>query len=137
MIKSDIIHPELLSVLAQCGHKTQILIADSNYSFVTNSAKDAKIIYLNFTKGMVAAPDILSQLIKLINIEHASMMIWPQDFENTIKNEYQEILGNDIPFTFLERQAFYNNVKSPDTLLVIATGETRRFANLLLTVAPA
>ncbi|MBT8152684.1 hypothetical protein KMP13_01970 [Epibacterium ulvae] len=28
----------------------------------------------------------------------------------------------------------YDWLKSPDTLLVIATGETRRFANLLLTV---
>jgi L-fucose mutarotase len=29
---------------------------------------------------------------------------------------------------------FYQEAKSPDTALVIATGEQRRFANLLLTI---
>ncbi|WP_306464745.1 RbsD/FucU domain-containing protein, partial [Klebsiella variicola] len=36
----------------------------------------------------------------------------------------------------LPREAFYAAVKSDRTLLVIASGEQRRFANLLLTVAP-
>jgi L-fucose mutarotase len=34
----------------------------------------------------------------------------------------------------LERFAFYDAVCSPWTSLVIATGESRRFANLLLTI---
>ncbi|WP_261817661.1 RbsD/FucU family protein [Vibrio gallicus] len=136
MIKSDIIHPELLSVLAKCGHKTQILIADSNYSFVTNSPKDAKVIYLNLSKDMIPSTIILSSLVKMINIERATMMAWPDNFENTIESEYKSILDSNKELELLERQEFYSTVKSPNTLLVIASGETRRFANLLLTVAP-
>jgi L-fucose mutarotase len=34
----------------------------------------------------------------------------------------------------MERWAFYDKIRDPNTTLVIATGEQRRFANLLLTV---
>ncbi|CAH0525075.1 RbsD/FucU family protein [Vibrio hippocampi] len=136
MIKSQVIHPELLGVLAQCGHKTQILIADANYSFVTNSGENAHIVYLNFMKGMLPATTVLSGIQQLINVESANMMAWPQEFDNTIYAEYLDILEDGTPVELLERADFYSAVKSPDTLLVIATGETRRFANILLTVGP-
>ena len=48
MIKSAITHPPLLAALAQCGHKTQVLIADGNYACVTHAPKDATVVYLNW-----------------------------------------------------------------------------------------
>jgi L-fucose mutarotase len=134
MLKSSIIHPELLKYLGQCGHKTKIMIADSNYSFVTNSSANARIVYLNFAPGMLKSTDVLSGICEMINIESATMCACPDDFDNTIIEEYKTILSNNVPFDFLERYTFYDAVKSNDTLLVIATGEQRRFANLLLTV---
>lgn len=136
MIKSKIIHPELLGILAKCGHKTQILIADANYSFVTNSSDSTEIIYLNFAKDMLPATAVLSGIVELINVESTAMMAWPQDFDNTIQSEYLNILEDGVEMNLLERADFYSAVKSDDTLLVVATGETRRFANLLLTVGP-
>ena len=62
------------------------------------------------------------------------MMHHPADFDNTILSEYQSILPAETPFEFLEREDFYSAVKSDKTLLVIASGEQRRFANILLTV---
>ncbi|MPW37152.1 RbsD/FucU transporter [Vibrio sp. B1Z05] len=134
MIKSSIIHPELLSILARCGHKTQILIADSNHSFVINSNPRSEIIYLNFAPDMLNATDVLNGVIQLINVESTSMMAWPDDFDNTIHSEYVRILPQGTEMKFQEREDFYSTAKSPNTLLVIATGETRRFANLMLTV---
>lgn len=134
MIKTKIIHPELLCQLAKCGHKTKILIADGNYSFVTNSSKHAQIIYLNFTPGMISSTDILTGVCGMLNIESAQLMAYPSDFNNTIVTEYEGILPNDTPLEYLERADFYAQVKSDDTLLVIASGEQRRFANILLTV---
>jgi len=134
MLKTSIIHPELLQYLGQCGHKTKIMIADANYSFVTNSATNAKIVYLNFAPGMLNSTEVLTGICKMINIESATMCACPADFDNTIIDEYKTILSDNVPFDFLERYTFYDAVKSDDTLLVIATGEQRRFANLLLTV---
>ena len=136
MIKSDIIHPELLKALALCGHKANILIADANYSFLTNSSPRARIIYLNFSPGLISSVVILQKMLGYINIEKAVLMSCPDDFDNTIAREYRTLLAESTAVEYVTREAFYALAKSSDTLLVVASGETRRFANILLTVGP-
>lgn len=136
MIKSDIIHPDLLQALALCGHKANILIADANYSFLTNTSPQARIIWLNFTPGLIGSVVILEKILGYINVEKATLMRSPADFDNTIEREYRDTLSGMNEFEYVDRNAFYAQAKSSDTILVIATGETRRFANILLTVAP-
>lgn len=136
MIKSSIIHPPLIGALAKCGHKSQILIADANYGFISNVQEKAEIIWLNLAPGTVAAPFLLEAILSVINVEHAAMMNWPDSFENTILSEYCALLPEECSVEFFNRESFYASAKSDKTRLVIASGETRRFANLLLTVAP-
>ncbi len=61
-------------------------------------------------------------------------MLSPEDFHPDIHDEYKAMLGDSVQWTEMERWAFYEKIKSTDTTLAIATGEQRRFANLLLTV---
>ena len=136
MIKTEIIHPDLLQALAQCGHKANILIADANYSFLTNSSPRARIIYLNFSPGVISSVVILQKMLGFINIEKAVLMSCPDDFDNTIAREYRTLLAESTAVEYVTREAFYALAKSSDTLLVVASGETRRFANILLTVGP-
>lgn len=136
MIKSEIIHPDLLQALAQCGHKANILIADANYSFLTNSSSRARIIYLNFSPGLISSVVILQKMLGYINIEKALLMSCPDDFDNTIAREYRSLLAESTGVEYVAREDFYAQAKSSDTLLVVASGETRRFANILLTVGP-
>lgn len=136
MIKTEIIHPDLLQALAQCGHKANILIADANYSFLTNSSPRARIIYLNFSPGLISSVVILQKMLGYINIEKAVLMSCPDDFDNTITREYRTLLAESTAVEYVTREAFYALAKSSDTLLVVASGETRRFANILLTVGP-
>ncbi|MCP6565230.1 RbsD/FucU family protein, partial [Klebsiella pneumoniae] len=77
MIKTEIIHPDLLQALAQCGHKANILIDDANYSFLTNSSPRARIIYLNFSPGLISSVVILQKMLGYINIEKAVLMSCP------------------------------------------------------------
>ena len=136
MIKTEIIHPDLLQALAQCGHKANILIADANYSFLTNSSPRARIIYLNFSPGLISSVVILQKMLGYINIEKAVLMSCPDDFDNTLAREYRTLLAESTAVEYVTREAFYALAKSSDTLLVVASGETRRFANILLTVGP-
>ena len=136
MIKTEIIHPDLLQALAQCGHKANILIADANYSFLTNSSPRARIIYLNFSPGLISSVVILQKMLGYINIEKAVLRSCPDDFDNTIAREYRTLLAESTAVEYVTREAFYALAKSSDTLLVVASGETRRFANILLTVGP-
>lgn len=122
MIKSDVIHPNLLSTLAKCGHKTQLLIADGDYAFVTNSPRHATVVYLNLLPRTMAAPLILEKILTCINVEQATLMAYPDDFNNTIEAEYRAILGKDFPIEHLARADFYTQVKSDQTLWVIASG---------------
>ncbi|MEX0563487.1 RbsD/FucU family protein [Raoultella terrigena] len=136
MIKSDIIHPDLLQALALCGHKANILIADANYSILTNSAAQARIVYLNFSPGLIGSVTILQKILGYISVEKATLMASPPEFDNTIAREYRRVLTPATELEYIERNAFYAQAKSSDTLLAIASGETRRFANILLTVGP-
>lgn len=136
MIKLSIIHPDLLQGLAQCGHKANILITDANYSVLTNVSPQARIVYLNFAPGLINSGIILEKILDYINVEKATLMTSPLDFDNTIAREYREILPDHTEFDYVERNDFYAMAKSSDTLLVIASGETRRFANIVLTVGP-
>jgi L-fucose mutarotase len=44
------------------------------------------------------------------------------------------MLGPDVPLERVERFAFYDRVRSPDTGVVVATGDERLYGNLLLTI---
>ncbi|HTN06822.1 RbsD/FucU family protein [Agriterribacter sp.] len=134
MLKSTILHPELLYGLSLCGHGSKILIADANFPVTTKTPATAKKIFLNIAPGLVDATTILKLLMEIIPIESAAIMTTPDLVEQPIHTVYKSLLTPAIPVTGFKRMEFYQYAESKDTYLAIATGETRRFANLLLTV---
>ena len=52
----------------------------------------------------------------------------------SIYAEFRKMLGDDIELQALERFAFYDEAKKDNCCLVIATGEQRIYANILLTI---
>ena len=134
MLKTKILHPDLLYSLARMGHGSQILIADGNFPFETESPATAHKVFLNLTPGIVNVTDVLKVLADSIEIEDATFMATPDDNQHPVYDEFKMLLPESVSISKLKRFDFYHKVKSPKTALVIATGETRRFANLLLTV---
>ena len=134
MLKTKLLHPEILSVLGNNGHGAKILIADGNFPFSTCPPPSTKKVFLNFAPGMLMVTDVLTVLKDYVPIEAAIVMIPPDESLQTIHSEFEQILGNDISLRKLKRFDFYEEVKSNDTCLVIATGESRRFANILLVI---
>ena len=63
-----------------------------------------------------------------------AVMLPPDETPQAIHDEFYDILGKDIPGRKVKKTDFYDEAKSPDTFLVIATGEIRRFANILITI---
>ena len=51
MLKTKLLHPEILRVLGSSGHFSQILIADGNYPFISRSGPRATTVYLNLMAG--------------------------------------------------------------------------------------
>ena len=134
MLKTDIIHPELMQALAEAGHGARILMGDSNYPVTVKSNPAARIVYLNFVPGIVGGVDIVRALAKTIPIESAMYMTPPDNKMPEIVAEYQKLLDPAVPFSGKGRFDFYEEASGPDTAVVVASGEQRTFANLLLTV---
>jgi L-fucose mutarotase len=135
MLKTRLLHPEILSALGSAGHGSKILIADGNYPFATRAHPNARRVYLNLAPGLVSVTDVLRVLVDAIPIEAAYVMLTDSGAAPPIHAEFRAILPAELILQLLKLQAFYDCVLlDADTALVIATGEQRIFANLILTV---
>ena len=134
MLKSILIHPQILAALGAAGHGSQILIADGNYPFSTASHPAAARVFLNLSPGLLSATDVLCVLVSAIPIEAATVMMPDTDQEPAIFGEFRELLGHGTELARLGRHAFYAAARGENLALVIATGEQRVYANILLTI---
>lgn len=134
MLKTRLLHPEMLKALGSSGHFSQVLIADGNYPVASRSGPNATRVFLNLAPGMVKTTEVLDVLVATVPIQSAALMQVPNGEQVPVHNAYLRTLPERTPIEFLERYAFYDAVCSPQTTLVVATGDTRRFANILLTI---
>jgi L-fucose mutarotase len=134
---SPLISPELLKVLCEMGHGDELVIADGN--FPSHSVgKDAVVIRADGH----GVPELLDAVLKLIPLDPyvekpvALMEVVPGDTCPTpeIWDVYKKILNrhepNNSAIDMTERFAFYERAKK--AYLIIATGETAIYANILL-----
>ena len=134
MMKGKLLNPQILFALAQCGHFTKILLGDGNYPYASMCNPQATKVFLNLMPGVPTVTQVLDALSSAVVFQEAKVVAPPDDSFRGVHQEYAKYLPSDVKISEMERFAFYNEVKSSDTALVIATGDTRRFANLLLTV---
>ena len=136
MLTTQLTHPSLLAALAAAGHGSKVLIADSNYPHATAHGPNAQVVHLNLSRGLVNGPDVLTAITSVITVESAAVMAPGTDLL-PVHKEYQQLLGTDVPLEIMERFAFYEAARGQDLALLVATGEDRIYANLLLTVGVA
>ncbi|WP_448544881.1 RbsD/FucU family protein [Roseiflexus sp.] len=133
MLRYKLIHPQILAALGGAGHGSQVLIADGNYPFATGAPAGAQRVYLNLAPGLLTVTDVLAALVDAIPVEAAHVMVPDAGPEPSIFAEFRALLPH-LWLQPLGRFAFYDAARSPDTTLVIATGERRVYANILLTI---
>ncbi len=133
MLKGTLLHPDILRALAGAGHGAQVLISDGNYPHSTGVAPTTIRVYLNLAPGLVNATDVLRVLTSAIPIEAAHVMQTADGSEPGIFSEFRDLLPG-LTLKPVERFSFYAQASQPQTCLVIATGEQRVYANILLTI---
>ncbi len=134
MMLTPMLQPDILSTLARAGHGSCVLIADGNYPVSTHSPASAAKVFLNLRPGMVQVADVLEVLRDTIPIELATLMAPPEGQPAAIHQELLKLLPAGVPTRSLARAEFYAAVNQTPTALVIATGEERRFVNILITI---
>lgn len=134
MINYTLLHPELLGVLSRAGHGSRILIADANYPHSTGGPAGAPRIALNLRPGLLTVDQILEALLDAVPVEAAATMATAEGSESAAVQGYRKLLGPEVEFVSHERFEFYAAARQADVAAVIATGDMRQYANLLLTL---
>ncbi|CAN5396892.1 RbsD/FucU family protein [soil metagenome] len=133
MILSHLIHPELIGALASAGHGSKVLLSDANYPNITGANPQAQRVWLNLAPGLLTVDQILEVLLTAVPFEAAEIMSPPEGIDVPAIDGYRTALDG-IPFSGHERHDFYEQARSTDVAIVVATGDQRLFANLLLTI---
>jgi L-fucose mutarotase len=134
MLLTKCIHPEILGALGKMGHFSRILIADGGYPVITASPANATKVWLNLMPGRVLVTEVLEALVSTIPLEAVEVMTPPEGMEQPVFDEFRKQLSGGMELGKVEQHAFYRKALESDVALVIATGDTRNYANLLVTM---
>ena len=143
MLKTSLVHPEILRVLAGAGHHAKILIADGNYPASTKRGPRAELVHLNLAPGVVTVAQVLRAILSTVPIDHVNTMGIPPDDpyaqqgDPPVWDEYRRVIaesGANLTLEPILKWDFYRHVESPDHVLTIQTADESLWANVLLSI---
>jgi L-fucose mutarotase len=144
VLKTSVMHPEILAGLAASGHGGKIFISDGNYPHNTHANPRAKIVWANFTAGVLDAVTVLRLIVDLVPIEKVEVMVPQRTGESAmtgnppIWKDFRKVLKDHSDFrgelTELEKYDFMNIAKGENVCLVIATAEKQIYADVMVTI---
>ena len=134
MLRTRLIHPEILAALAAAGHGSRVLISDGNFPHATATPPGARRVFLNLSPGRVTVTEVLEAVAPTVPLEAAAVMR-PHDADApAVLAEYWSLLPPGLPVEVVDRLDFYELTRRPEVTLAVATGDQRLYANLLLTI---
>jgi len=143
MLKTTLLHPDILRILARAGHHAKILIADGNYPASTKRGANAELVCLNLSPGVVTVAQVLRALLSAVPIDRVNTMGIPPDDpyaqhgEPPVWHDYRAVIaesGAGLKLEPILKWDFYQHVESPDHVLTIQTADRALWANVLLTM---
>lgn len=143
MLKHQLIHPRINEILGRAGHHGKVLVADGNYPASSTLGRNAELVSLNLSPGIVSCAQVLRALVSAIPIEAANTMMYQTSGPYALAGDppvwadYRQIFsqaGLDVQLEPIEKYAFYEAVATSDHVLTIQTADMGLFANLLLTI---
>lgn len=143
MLKTTLLHPEILRACARAGHHSKILIADGNYPAASKIGPQAELVSLQLMPGIPTVAQVLTAILTEVPIDVINTMgIDPSDEyasqgDPPVWTEYRQILkeqGSTRQLEPIVKWDFYAAVQSEDHVLTIQTADQALWANLLLSV---
>jgi L-fucose mutarotase len=143
MLRTSLLHPQILKSIAEAGHHAKILIADGNYPASSKKGPRAELVSLQLTPGIPTVAQVLRPLLEVLPIDHIHTMgidksdEYALDKDPAVWSEYRAIMKEMEFKRDLEpivKWDFYDAVMSDDHVLTIQTADQATWANLLLLV---
>jgi len=127
MIRSGILNPEILSLLARVRHTNTLVIADRGFP----SWPAIQTIDISLVDDIPTVLDVVRAIRLMCNCGHAYMA---QEFKkhNTraVQKEFADALSG-IPCKFEPHAAVFKK-RVPHAIGLIRTGDTTQYANIIL-----
>jgi len=79
MLKSTLLHPDILRIIAQAGHHSKILIADGNYPASNKRGPSAELVCLQLMPGVPTVAQVLQAVLSAIPIDQLNTIGIPPD----------------------------------------------------------
>ena len=133
MLKSinPLLTGELLAILSDMGHGDEIVLTDANFPA---AAVAQRLVRLPMIGADTAAKAILSVMPLDDFVEDPAAAMAAPDSRPEIYDDFERILaeaeGKPVQMEQIDRFAFYDRAKT--AYAVVATGERRLYANLIL-----
>ena len=142
MLKTTLLHPDILRICARAGHHSKILIADGNYPAANKRGPVSELICLQLTPGVPTVAQVLRALLSAVPVDALNTMGIPPDDayakfgEPPAWAEFWTLAKNaNIPAVEpISKWDFYKAVESPDHVLTIQTADQALWANVLVTI---
>jgi L-fucose mutarotase len=142
MLKTTLLHPDILRVCARAGHHSKILIADGNYPAATKRGPHAELICLQLSPGVPTVAQVLRALLSAVPVDALNTMGIPTDDpyakfgEPPAWAEYRALAKESgiSAIDPISKWEFYKAVESPDHVLTIQTADQALWANVLVTM---
>jgi L-fucose mutarotase len=143
MLKTTLLHPDLLRLCARAGHHAKILIADGNYPGATKKGPNAELVSLQLMPGVPTVAQVLRALLSVVPVDVVNTMGIPPDDPYAAHGEppawadFRAIAsegGVTAPIESISKWDFYKAVESADHILTVQTADQALWANVLLTV---
>lgn len=126
MIRSGLLNPHVLALLARVRHTNTVVIADSMFPSWTGLPE----VDLSLVQGVPTVPQVLGALLAQWNCGGAWMA---SEFEErgdaATVHEFRETLGF-VPLSLIPHTALKERV--PRAIGLIRTGEARVYTNMIL-----
>jgi L-fucose mutarotase len=129
-----LLHPDLLHALASMGHGDEIVIADANFPAAAVARRLIRLDGIDAPEALRAVLTVLP-LDEFVDSPAAVMTVVgnPRRVPEAVR-AFQPILdgvmGRPVAIERLDRFAFYERARS--AFAVLATGDTRKYANIIL-----
>lgn len=127
------ISPDLLKIICEMGHGDEIVLADANFPSASMAQRLVRA-------DGIEIPKLLSGILELFPLDQydSRNFILMEKCEGdeadvSVWSEYKNILNKYSPETqtsFMERFDYYERAKN--AYAVVATGERRQYANIIL-----
>ncbi len=130
----NILPPDLLKILMEMGHGDELVIADGNFPAASHAQRLVRCDGLGASQLLDAVMQLLP-LDTFVKRSAALMAVVPGDnYTPEIWPIYKKIVQQYEPkfpdFEMMERHAFYDRARA--AYAIVATGETARYANIIL-----